>query len=158
MKRQLKKWYLTFFPLAYHIFPLVLKCYCKVKPNTSGGYCNHIANNMHYNSVHWGIDWVLIRWHHFCQVRISVHYKSYHADQRLLEKVSNLSKLSLINITYEYELAYLNEKNSHLSTFHFVYHTQFKTCNSKFTFNVPCKQSTMALFLNALYLDTTMVL
>lgn len=91
-------------------------------------------------------------------MRISVHYKSYHADQKLLEKVSNLSKLSLINITYEYELAYLNEKNSHLSTFHFVYHTQFKTCNSKFTFNVPCKQSTMALFLNALYLDTTMVL
>ena len=99
MKRHLKKWYLTFFPLAYHIFPLVLKCHCKVKPNTSGGYCNHIANNMHYNSVHWGIDWVLIRWHHFCQVRISVHYKSYHADQKLLEKVSNFSKLSFINMS-----------------------------------------------------------
>ena len=100
MKRQLKKWYLTFFPLVYHIFPLVLKCYCKVKPNTSGGYCNHIANNMHYNRVCWGIDRFLIRRHHFCQVRISVDYKSYHADQKLLEKVSNLSKLSLINLTY----------------------------------------------------------
>ena len=100
-----KKSYLTFFPLVYHIFPLVLKCYCKVKPNTSGGYCNHIANNMHYNRVRWGIDQVLIRRHHFCQVRISVDYKSYHADQKLLEKVSNLSKLSLINLTYKYELA-----------------------------------------------------
>ena len=110
MKRQLKKWYLTFFPLVYHIFPLVLKCYCKVKPNTSSGYCNHIANNMHYNRVCWGIDRVLIRRHHFCQVRISVDYKSYHADQKLLEKVSNLSKLSLINLTYKYKLAYLNEK------------------------------------------------
>lgn len=148
MKRHLKKWYLTFFPLVYHIFPLVLKCYCKVKPNTSGGYCNHIANNMHYNRVRWGIDRVLIRRHHFCQVRISVDYKSYHADQKLLEKVSNLSKLSLINLTYKYKLAYLNEKiHTSQHYFHFVYHRQFKTCNSKFTFNDPCKQSTMALFL-----------
>ena len=91
-------------------------------------------------------------------MRILVDYKSYHADQKLLEKESNLSKLTLINLTYKYELAYLNKKNSHLTTFHLVYYGQFKTCNSKFTFNDPCKQSTTALFLKVLYLDTTMVL
>lgn len=154
MKRQLKKWYLTFFPLAYHIFPLVLKCYCKVKPNTSGGYCNHIANNMQYNSVRWGIDRVLTRWHHFCQVRISLDYKSYHADQKLLEKVSNFSKLSFINMSLHTWI-----KKVHTSHHFTLFITDSsKTCNSKFTFNYPCKQSTMELFLKALYLYTTMVL
>lgn len=43
-------------------------------------------------------------------MRISEDYKSYHADKKLLEKVSNLSKLSRINQTYKYELAYLNKK------------------------------------------------
>ena len=39
--------------------------------------------------------------------------------KKLLEKVSNLSKLSLINQTYKYELAYLNKKftTQHFSLF-----------------------------------------
>lgn len=117
--------------LAYHIFPLVRKYYCKVKPNTRGSYCSYVQI-IQYKNVRWSIDRA-IRWHHFCQVRISEDYKSYHAVKKLLEKVSNLSKLSLINQTYKYELAYRN-KNSHLTTFQFVYYGQFKTLNSKFTF------------------------
>ena len=90
------------------------------------------------------------------QVRIS-HYFSYDADKKLLDKVSNLVKISLFYRAYKYELAYLNKQN-HFLTFHSVYYVQFNTLNAMLCLpqnTTPQLNSLVAFISNALHISNS---
>ena len=75
--------------MAYRIRPLVLKLQ-NAWSRQSQQSCKFLTSN----NTRWTIERVY-RLHRFCRARTSEDYRSYDADKKLQQKISNLSEVGL---------------------------------------------------------------